>query len=135
MILEQLKELSKDVDVTPDGLILKSRLHETVKFVRDTYRYDVLKEIAATDKGDAGIELLYRMYSTVHEEDFQITITVKDTAESISDLYDSAVADEKEIYDLFGVKFIGNPELKRLYMPENWEGNPLKKDYKFNDER
>jgi type IV secretory pathway VirB4 component len=53
---------------------------------------------------------------------------------SLEDL-DSAVADEKEIYDLFGVKFLGNEELKRLYMPENWQGHPLKKDYVDNDER
>ena len=41
----------------------------------------------------------------------------------------------KEIYDLFGVKFVGNDELKRLYMPESWEGHPLRKDYTEKDER
>ena len=50
-------------------------------------------------------------------------------------IFDSAIADEKEIYDLFGVKFIGNPELNRLYMPDSWQGHPLKKDYEENDER
>jgi hypothetical protein len=45
------------------------------------------------------------------------------------------VIDEKEIFDLLGVNFIGNKELKRLYMPETWEGHPLKKDYQENDER
>ena len=38
--------------------------------------------------------------------------------ESVSKIFDSAVADEKEIYDLFGINFIGNDELERLYMPE-----------------
>ncbi len=52
---------------------------------------------------------------------------MKDEAESIVDIFDSACADEKEIYDMFGIKFIGNDELKRLYMPEDWEGHPLKK--------
>ena len=43
-----------------------------------------------------------------------ISIFVKDEAESIVDIFDSACADEKEIYDMFGIKFIGNDELKRL---------------------
>ena len=64
-----------------------------------------------------------------------VSIIVIDEAESVTNIFDSAVADEKEIYDLFGIKFIGNSELKRLYMPETWEGHPLKKDYVANDER
>ncbi len=60
---------------------------------------------------------------------------MKDEAESIVDIFDSACADEKEIYDMFGIKFIGNDELKRLYMPEDWEGHPLKKDYQDSDQR
>ena len=55
--------------------------------------------------------------------------------ESVSNIFDSAIADEKEIYDLFGINFIGNTELKRLYMPESWKGHPLKKDYVEDDER
>ena len=38
-------------------------------------------------------------------------------------------------YDMFGINFIGNEDLKRLYMPENWEGYPLKKDYRMDDKR
>ena len=64
-----------------------------------------------------------------------ISIVVNDEAESVANIFDSAVADEKEIYDLFGVKFLGNDELRRLYMPESWKGHPLKKDYEDKDER
>ena len=64
-----------------------------------------------------------------------ISTFVKEEAESVSSIFDSAVADEKEIYDLFGINFVGNKELKRLYMPEDWEGYPLRKDYVENDER
>ena len=70
-----------------------------------------------------------------NEEDVLVSISVKDAVESVSKIFDSAVADEKEIYDLFGVNFIGNAELKRLYMPESWQGNPLRKDYVEKDER
>ena len=96
----------------------------------------MLKEIIAIDNLNTGIELIYRLYSIANEEDVLVSInTSNEEVESVSDIFDSATADEKEIYDLFGIKFLGNKELKRLYMPENWQGHPLKKDYIENDER
>lgn len=129
MNVSELKNIFGDCELTPDKIIIKSNLKKTIEFVKEKYGFDLLKEIIAVDNKDEGIELTYRLYSTEDEEDALISINVKDEVESIADVYDSAVADEKEIYDLFGVKFVGNEELKRLYMPENWDGHPLKKDY------
>ena len=64
-----------------------------------------------------------------------LAIVVQNEIESVTDLFKSAIADENEIFDLFGVKFIGNPDLKRLYMPEDWKGFPLRKDYIQDDTR
>ena len=95
----------------------------------------MLKEIIAVDNKDSGIELIYVLYSAENEEEVKISITVENQAESVSKIFDSAVADEKEIYDLFGINFVGNEELERLYMPESWSGHPLRKDYREDDER
>ena len=95
----------------------------------------MMKEIIAIDNQEHGIELIYNFYSTRDEESLLLSYTTETEASSISSLFDSAVADEKEIFDLFGINFIGNKELKRLYMPDSWQGNPLKKDYVENDER
>lgn len=135
MDILELKNMFKDCEITTDKIIIKSNLAKTIDFVKQNYGFDILKEIIAVDNKDQGIELTYHMYSTEDEEDFLLSINVKDEAESVTNIFDSAFADEKEIYDMFGVKFIGNEELKRLYMPENWEGNPLKKDYEENDQR
>ena len=135
MNIEELKNIFGDCELTPDKIILKSNLKKTLDFVKQNYGFDLLKEIIAVDNKENGIELTYHLYSTEDEEDVLIAINVKDEAESVSEIFDSAIADEKEIYDLFGVKFIGNEELKRLYMPENWEGHPLKKDYEEKDNR
>ncbi|MCM1004228.1 MAG: NADH-quinone oxidoreductase subunit C [Candidatus Gastranaerophilales bacterium] len=128
MNIEELKNIFGDCELTEDKIIIKSNLKKTLDFVKQNYGFDLLKEIIAVDNKENGIELTYHLFSTEDEEDVLIAVNVKDEAESVSEIFDSAVADEKEIYDLFGVKFIGNEELKRLYMPEDWDGHPLKKD-------
>ena len=64
-----------------------------------------------------------------------ITNVTTNSIKSVVSLYKSAHFDECEIFDLFGVKFEGNDNLKRLYMPETWQGHPLLKSYVQNDER
>ncbi len=128
MNIEELKNIFGDCELTEDKIIIKSNLKKTLDFVKQNYGFDLLKEIIAVDNKENGIELTYHLFSTEDEEDVLIAVNVKDETESVSEIFDSAVADEKEIYDLFGVKFIGNEELKRLYMPEDWDGHPLKKD-------
>jgi NADH-quinone oxidoreductase subunit C len=51
------------------------------------------------------------------------------TVPSVSDLWPSANWAEREVYDLFGVHFAGHPDLRRIQMPVEWEGHPLRKDY------
>ena len=135
MNINELINIFKDCEIVGEKIVIKSDLAKTVKFIKNNYNFDILKEIIAVDNSERGIELIYRMFSIENEEDILLSITVTDEAESISKIFDSAVADEKEIYDLFGIKFIGNEELERLYMPESWQGHPLRKDYKENDER
>ena len=106
----------------------------TRAFLKNNYSFNMLKSITAVDLGDE-TELIYNLFSVIDEEDVILSIKVKYEAESISDLFDSAKADEDEIYDMFGANFIGNEDLKRLYMPENWNGYPLRKDYVQNDTR
>ena len=135
MDLLELKKISDGCEIVDNKLVVSSELERTLRFIKENYHFDVLKDIKAVDLKEQGIELIYHLYNTEDEEDLYVSLNVINEAESVSSLFDSAIADEKEIYDLFGVKFIGNEELKRLYMPEGWEGHPLKKDYEEKDER
>ena len=124
-----------DCELNGDKIIIKTKLHDALKFIVDNYSYNILKEIIANDAGEGKTELIYHLYSTDDEEDLFLAIVVQYETESVTDLFKPAIADENEIFDLFGVKFIGNPDLKRLYMPEDWKGFPLRKDYIQDDTR
>ena len=135
MNLNKFNNIFNDCEIIDDKIRVKSNIVETLKFIKDEYSFDMLKEIIAVDNQEHGIELIYRLYSVENNEDVKVSILVNNAVESVSKIFDSAVADENEIYDLFGITFLGNDELKRLYMPESWAGNPLKKDYVEKDAR
>ena len=135
MNINELKNILGECELNGEKIVINFHLAKTLEFIKNNYGFNILKEIVAVDNKEMGIELTYRLFSVENEEEVLVSTTVKDEAESVSSIFDSAIADEKEIFDLFGIKFIGNKELKRLYMPESWEGHPLKKDYEQKDER
>lgn len=132
---DKFNKIFEGCELLGNKIHIKSRLHEVIQFVIENYPYDILKEIVAIHNQDGTVELVYHLYSTVDEEDLMISICVNDETDSIVDIFKSAEADEKEIFDLFGIKFKGHDNLKRLYMPENWDGHPLRKDYIQDDTR
>lgn len=134
MDIKELENLIRNCKLEDNKICIRNSLHNVVKFLRDSYSYNMLKSITAVDLGDE-TELIYTLFSIDDEEDAVLSIKVKYEAESIVDLFDSASADENEIYDMFGINFIGHEDLKRLYMPENWSGYPLRKDYVQDDTR
>lgn len=116
-----------------------SNLCELLNFLKNNaqFSFDRLNTIIAVDLGD-NFELIYDLHSTETTQSIRISVIVdrnSPKAPSVVEIYKSAYFDECEIYDLFGVEFINNPDLKRLFMPKGWIGHPLRKDYKQTDER
>ncbi len=135
MDIDKFKDIFNNAELLGDKIILKDNLREAIIYIVENYSYQMLKDITAIEKRDGNVELTYHLYSVEDEEELLISIVVKDEAESIIDIFKSAIADENEIYDMFGIKFTGNNSLKRLYLPQSWEGFPLRKDYIESDER
>lgn len=99
------------------------------------FDFDRLNTIIAVDNG-SNIELIYDLFSTNTKNSLKISVKITDfKAFSVVKAFKSAYFDECEIFDLFGVKFINNPDLKRLLLPKDWIGHPLLKKYIQDDER
>ncbi len=76
--------------------------------------------------------MVYHFSSTIHRHNMVVKAKIDRTnpeIETVSDIWRTAEMLEREVYDLFGVKFLHHPDLRRLIMPDDWEGWPLRKDF------
>ncbi|MFA5339731.1 MAG: NADH-quinone oxidoreductase subunit C [Candidatus Omnitrophota bacterium] len=97
--------------------------------------FDNLHCITAVDKNDS-IELIYIFYSITSRASatLKIRLALNDlTVESLANIWRSADWLEREVYDLFGVKFLNHPNLKRILNPDDWDVHPLRKSFERPD--
>ena len=95
------------------------------------FGFDYVRNVSAVDYS-THMEMVYVLFSFTHSH--QIAIRVKLDREdpvlpTVSHLWDAANWNERECYDLFGIVFEDHPNLKRILLPDHWEGYPLRKDY------
>jgi NADH-quinone oxidoreductase subunit C len=82
------------------------------------------------DRREAPFEVVYNLYSIRSNERVRLKVAVnEDGVDSVTGVWPSADWPEREVYDLFGVKFRNHPDLRRILLPPDWEGHPLRKDY------
>ena len=125
-----------DIKISENKIIVEHNLADLLKYLKSNpeLSYDTLFSIIAIDYSEY-IELIYVLVSTYLNEKINVSINVTNETESVTDIYTSAYFDECEIFDMFGIRFNNNKNLKRLFMPKSWVGNPLRKNYQLNDER
>jgi NADH-quinone oxidoreductase subunit C len=108
-------------------------LHENSDFY-----FDFLNCITAVDNGPdaANLEMWYHLTSITNEISLAVKVTLPrgDTnnlpeIDSVYPIWKTADWHEREAYDLVGVRFKGHPDLRRILMPADWSGHPLRKDY------
>jgi NADH-quinone oxidoreductase subunit C len=96
--------------------------------------YNFLEDVTAVDwfPSSPRFQLSYHIVSHTYKERIRLRVMVDgDTAavESITSVWPSANFYEREVFDLFGIRFEGHPNLRRIMMPDDWQGHPLRKDY------
>ena len=97
--------------------------------------FDYLMCITAYDLGSDKLGLAYNLYSNAKKHSLEIKVEFDQSVEipSVSSIWKTADWHEREAYDLIGVIFSGHPDMKRILLPHDWEGHPLRKDYKQPD--
>jgi NADH/F420H2 dehydrogenase subunit C len=95
--------------------------------------FDACSDVTATDwpPRSPRFDLIYCLYSTRLHHRVRIKIRVADggSAPSVSSVWPGASWLEREVFDLFGIPFEGHPDLRRILMPDDWQGHPQRKDY------
>jgi len=81
------------------------------------------------ERRDAPFEIVYNLFSIDSNERVRLKVRTAGTVESVTGVWPSANWLEREVFDLFGVTFTNHPDLRRLLLPPDWEGYPLRKDY------
>jgi NADH-quinone oxidoreductase subunit C len=77
----------------------------------------------------APFEIVYNLFSIESNERVRLKVRTRDGVDSVTGVWPAANWLEREVFDLFGVRFNGHPDLRRLLLPPDWEGYPLRKDY------
>jgi len=112
-----------------------ARLVEICRFLKGQpeLSFDFLEDLTATDHPKQNlIRIVYHFYSYPHRHLFIAKVEVnRQQAEldSVESVWKAANWLEREVYDLFGVRFTGHTDLRRILMPDDWVGHPLRKDY------
>jgi NADH:ubiquinone oxidoreductase subunit C len=128
------------VDRTADGTtVLRVALAElvaTLTTLRDQLDYAAFRDLTAVD--DPGrsdrFALTYLLYSMSRKAWVRVTARAGEEAPSVCGVFEAADWYERELFDLFGVRFTGHPDLTRLMMPDDWVGHPLRRDAPLGDE-
>ena len=111
-----------------------AKWHEMAKTLRDDedLKFDFLVTIVGMDWVET-LGAIYYLTSTTHNTHISVKVTTTDRVNpmlhSVADLWAIATIFEREVYDFFGIIFINNPDMRRLFLSIDWKGFPLRKDY------
>jgi NADH-quinone oxidoreductase subunit C len=113
-----------------------ARIVEVCDFLRDDpgTAFDYLSDLTCVHypmRQEAPLEVVYNLYSIARNERVRLKVSITETSgvDTVSGVWPAANWMEREVYDLFGVNFKNHPDLRRILLPPDWEGHPLRKDY------
>jgi NADH-quinone oxidoreductase subunit C len=121
-------------------MVRKDLIKDICLYLRDEplLKMDLLSDLTAVDfsqyPGDEGprFEVVYNLISTEYFHRIRLKVRVPEgdaRVDTVSGVWHTANWHERETYDLMGIQFDGHPDLRRILLPEDWEGYPLRKEY------
>jgi NADH-quinone oxidoreductase subunit C len=121
----------------PSILIASSAIADVCQYLAetDTLAFDSLMCLSGVDLNakDEELAVVYHLYAMRHRHSVVLKTTVPKTdahLPSVAHIWKTADWHEREAYDLYGILFEGHTDLRRILLPDDWEGYPLRKDYK-----
>lgn len=124
-------------------VLSKEALPEVARFLRDDPEigYECLVDLCGVDYLELGLSprfaVVYELLSRPRQQRLRLKVPVGEeepVVPTVVDVWPAANWYEREAYDMFGLRFEGHPDLRRILMPDDWEGHPLRKDYPLGDE-
>ena len=116
--------------------VRRNHIREACAILRGTpeLHYDFLADVTAVDwyPSKPRFEVVYHLLSIPRKQRVRLKVKLSGDdvrIESVTSVWPAANYFEREIFDLFGVHFDGHPYLRRIMMPDDWQGHPLRKDY------
>jgi NADH-quinone oxidoreductase subunit C len=114
-------------------VVAADRLLEIAQYTRDEEKFDMLVDLTAVDwpKREKRFDLILILYSFAKNERLRLKVWLGDgePVTTVESIWPTSNWLEREVYDMFGIVFAGHSNLKRLLLPEEWQGFPLRKDY------
>ena len=114
-------------------VVTRELLAEIAIYSRDDEKFDWLSDLTAVDwpKREKRFDIVLNMYSFEKNERLRLKVhaTADERVPSVQGIWSTTNWMEREVYDMFGVIFEGHPDLKRILLPDEWQGFPLRKDY------
>ncbi len=107
--------------------------YDVLQAMRDEEQFDYLVDVTAVHypKREQQFDVVWILYSFPHNQRVRVKTMIKETdsVPSAVPLWVAADWLEREVFDMFGIRFEGHPNLKRILLPDGWKGHPLRKDY------
>ena len=125
--------------VDPYIRVAAPAIHEVGAYVRHEadLQFDALMCLSGVDYGpEQHLEVVYNLFSTVkrHKITLKVAVPRQDgVLPTVCDIWRTAEWHEREAYDLYGMHFDQHPDLRRILLPDDWEGYPLRKDYQVQE--
>jgi NADH-quinone oxidoreductase subunit C len=126
-----IKEFKGDISLQ----VKPEDIQEVCRVLRDDYGYERLSGITGVDywpEQTPRIHVVYQLHSIQHNRRLELRVPIdgnKPAVSTIEGVYPNANWHEREVFDMFGVRFDGHSDLRRILMPADWEGHPLQKNY------